>query len=373
MPKSFYIETGNRISVESSESVKVHEQLTGGTYIVKIDQQTGRFFLQKSIDMEIPSKIYGASQESRVQRVINSYFDRKKSMGVLLVGDKGSGKTLLSKMISRTMAQRNIPTIVINEPFVGQEFNTLIANITQDAVVIFDEFEKVYDQDEQKEMLTLLDGTVETKKLFILTSNTRDVDSHLINRPGRIYYTFEYSGLDSAFVSEYANDVLLNKADIPSLLAIVDSFSSFTFDMLQAVVEEMNRYSEPAKEVVKYLNIDLNADYRSAKAIRILWNGLEIKNAFYPRVITSNPLIDTVSIDIYDGDVKDETPPGFMPSTMIDTEFSKVLIGPNTLDKITSGGAIRFKIPSQLNTTNQITVIVEKQPQFDVNKLFAAF
>jgi hypothetical protein len=81
------------------------------------------------------------------------------------------------------MAKQGVPTIVINAPWCGDKFNTLIQSIQQPCIVMFDEFEKVYSSEEQEAMLTLLDGIYSSKKLFLLTSNDKwRVDSHMRNR-----------------------------------------------------------------------------------------------------------------------------------------------------------------------------------------------
>ena len=63
---------------------------------------------------------------------------------VLLAGEKGSGKTLLTKYISMEVAKQGIPTIVINQALHGERFNTFIQAIEQPCVILFDEFEKIY-------------------------------------------------------------------------------------------------------------------------------------------------------------------------------------------------------------------------------------
>ena len=86
-------------------------------------------------------------------------------------------------------------------------------------MVLFDEFEKVYDSDEQEEMLTLLDGVFPSKKLFVLTCNDKwRVNQHMRNRPGRIFYMLDFTGLDEDFVVEYCHDNLKNLANIDGVL-----------------------------------------------------------------------------------------------------------------------------------------------------------
>merc|ERR1712224_107647 len=139
----------------------------------------------------------------------------------------------------------------------GEEFNKFLQSITQPTVIVFDEFEKVYHiTEEQEAMLTLLDGVYPSKKLFLLTCNDKyKLTSHLKNRPGRIYYMLDFDGLNQDFITEYCQDKLLAKEHIPQVCAVSAMFDAFNFDMLKAMVEEMNRYGESPTEVLEFLNV----------------------------------------------------------------------------------------------------------------------
>jgi SpoVK/Ycf46/Vps4 family AAA+-type ATPase len=163
-----------------------------------------------------------------------------------------------------------VPTIVINHPWIGDKFNTLIQSIQQPCIVMFDEFEKVYNNEEQEELLTLLDGIYSSKKLFMLTSNDKwRVDSHMRNRPGRIFYMVDFKGLDETFIREYCYDNLAKPElkTIDTIVNISSVFSAFNFDMLKALVEEMNRYDESPQEAMRILNV--RAEFDSAVTYRI--------------------------------------------------------------------------------------------------------
>jgi hypothetical protein len=178
-----------------------------------------------------------------------------------LNGEKGSGKTLFVKQLSVNLANIGISTLVINSEFSGEEFNQFIQSIDQPALVMFDEFEKVYSSNSQDEILTLLDGAYPSKKLYALTcNNSFSINRHMINRPGRIYYYFDFTGLDQEFVRNYCEDKLVNKNEIESVVKYSILFGEFNFDMLQAIVEEMNRYNESVDRVVKFINTKPSSD-----------------------------------------------------------------------------------------------------------------
>ena len=266
---SYYMKSGNTFRIATKESMDLHEQLPAGNYVVKMDP-FDNFFIEQIEDFDTPSKLYGDTTRN-TDRIINSFWNRDKSTGVMLVGEKGSGKTLLSKNICIELAKQSVPTIVINAAWHGDKFNTLIQSIEQPCVVLFDEFEKVYNSEEQEALLTLLDGIYSSKKLFMLTSNDKwRVDQHMRNRPGRIFYMVNFTGLDADFIREYCVDNLKNQKHTETIVNIASVFSAFNFDMLKAMVEEMNRYNETPQEAMRILNVKAEFDGGASYKMEIL-------------------------------------------------------------------------------------------------------
>jgi hypothetical protein len=263
------MKSGNTFRIATRESMDLHEQLPAGNYVVKQDPHDN-FYIEQIENFDVPTKMYGDTTKN-TKRIINSFWDREKSTGVMLVGEKGSGKTLLSKNICVELAKQNVPTIVINHPWHGDKFNTLIQSIQQPCIVMFDEFEKVYNSDEQEHLLTLLDGIYSTKKLFMLTSNDKwRVDSHMRNRPGRIFYMVNFTGLDEAFIREYCHDNLLSDTKtVDTIVSIASVFGAFNFDMLKALIEEMMRYNETPQEAMRILNVKAEFDGGTTYSVEI--------------------------------------------------------------------------------------------------------
>jgi hypothetical protein len=295
---SYFLKSGTTFRVSSREAMDLHEALPPGNYTVKFDQMTSSFYLEQIDSFEVGGRLYGRTP-ALAQRILTTFQDRTASTGVMLSGEKGSGKTLLARLLSVSAHALGMPTIVINSPWCGDQFNAFLQMIDQPCVILFDEFEKVYDRDDQEKMLTLLDGVYPSKKLFVLTCNDKwRVDQHMRNRPGRIYYMLEFRGLDLAFVREYCEDNLVNKTHIDSVCTVSTVFDQFNFDMLKALVEEMNRYNETAQQAMEMLNAkpEFSNDINYAVTLQPLGQDIDSK-LVETTTWHGNPLTQSLALD----------------------------------------------------------------------------
>lgn len=290
---SYFIRNSNTFRIASEESLDIQNHLPAGNYTVKFNEMQGFFFLEMVDAFQPLSKLYGDTQKNS-SRILRTYLDREVSTGVMLTGEKGSGKSLLAKTISIDAAAMDIPTIIINTAFTGDAFNKFLQDIEQPCIILFDEFEKVYDNEDQEKALTLLDGVFPSRKLFVLTCNDKwRVNEHMRNRPGRIFYMLDFKGLDPQFIIEYCNDKLNNKLHIEKIVELAALFEQFNFDMLKALVEEMNRYDESPQDALKMLNAKpefnnggefeckLIVDGETVEQNRNKWNGNPLTGQIY--------------------------------------------------------------------------------------------
>lgn len=263
-----YALNGSAVFLHKEGGSNVVHRLPASTYVVKEEPMSKMLYLDRIDDFLMPEKIYGDAQ-AQAERILGTFEDRPAATGVLFLGEKGSGKSLTAKLVCEMARRKGIPTILITDRRAGQAFNQFIQAIDQPAIVLFDEFDKVYpnrpfddDDDDgqiksatQDTLLTLLDGTYQTKKLFLFTANDRfKISRHMLNRPGRLYYLFEFSGLTEEFVDDYCADCLNDQSHVPAIQSLRNVLT-MSFDMLSSLVEEMNRYGETPRQVLSVLNI----------------------------------------------------------------------------------------------------------------------
>ena len=349
---------GNSYKVSKKESLDLTEKLPAGNYVIKKNDMTGELYLEAIDQFEIKGKIYGDTIK-RADRILYAFNDRPATTGVMLTGEKGSGKTLLAKMLSVKGYEQDIPTIVINAPWCGDSFNAFIQSIEQPVIVVFDEFEKVYDEQEQEAMLTLLDGVYPTKKLFVLTCNDKwRVNQHMRNRPGRIFYSLEYKGIEADFIREYCEDNLKAKEHIEKIIGIAGTFGQFNFDMLKALVEEMNRFNETPQEAMMMLNAKPEYSEESRYKIKMMINGEELDETnFDEKEWHGNPLTKRVHIS-YKNFYEPEDNDGD-EIAIGDFDWERKTFEPSNLKKIDDNGN-KFVFVGSDGTTLVLTKVKEQ-------------
>lgn len=304
---SYYIKQGNTYRQTSTDTIDIQTSLPLGTYAAKIDDNG--YYYERIEDFTLPPKLYGNTTR-HTDRILNTFNERPHGTGVFLEGEKGSGKTLLAKSIAIQAAKQGVVTIVVNQPLCGEGFNTFIQLLQQDAVIIFDEFEKVYDDEKQMMLLSLFDGVYPTKKLFIVTCNDSwKVDKHMKNRPGRLFYMLSFGGLEPEFIKEYAEENLVDKSQLEGLLQTASMFAKFNFDMLKALVEEMNRYKESAADAILMLNTKPNGESTMFN-VKLTVDGVEMAVKESNPHWRGNPFTDVVQISYMDpADLEDSNEP----------------------------------------------------------------
>ncbi len=381
MNKNFFIEGNKYFSINASSII---HKLPPAVYQLNYDGSRNTYYYEQIESFSLPRKLYGELNKTS-DRIWNTFKAMSKSIGVLLVGNQGSGKTLLTKVLSDRGLTNNIPTIIVSSAFKGESFITSLLDIEDEAIIIFDEFEKVYnshDNKEQSQLLTILDGVINTKKLFLFTANN---EYHIIpaffNRPGRIRYLLRYYKLSENVIEEYCNDNLNNINLKDQIIKLPNIVQDFSYDMLVEIVRELNFYNENLEDVLSIMNIKPDRSYNDSLEYDITYiKDNQIIDYCTPNNFKGNPLssekYDKLWIRINENNTNEKeedddneyyeeefilTP---KPKSIRNNE--EILISFENLQSIDPDGKMYFKI------TNDITAIFKPKyisNIFDMKKL----
>ena len=132
------VNTGDSYSI-FTDNLKTYDKLPAQCYQVVFSKDQG-FFLAKQPNIVVGEKIYGVHL-NKVEKVLNSYKDFSRNLGVILSGAKGIGKTLFSKLLAARAVEEGYPLIIVNTFIPG--IADFINSIEQEVVVLFDEFIKL--------------------------------------------------------------------------------------------------------------------------------------------------------------------------------------------------------------------------------------
>lgn len=259
------VHSGNIFQVYDDD-LKAYDELPVGVYTLHCSQQMG-WYMKSRDELEVKEKkIYG-NHQIKVEKVLHTYDEFNRNLGIILSGNKGIGKSLFTRLLAIEANKKGLPVLMIEKYIPG--LAGYIQNIDQEIMVMFDEYDKTFGDvnapdgaaDPQTELLSVFDGTSTGKKLFVITCNeTNKISSYLVNRPGRFHYHFRFENPDSSEVKEYLQDNITDKDNWQYIDAIV-AFASrvgLNYDCLRSIAFEIN-HGESFEDAIKDLNI-VNAE-----------------------------------------------------------------------------------------------------------------
>lgn len=241
----------------------------GKVYDLKITKQWGEVITKFTIngEMNLPKKVFTTKKDDLfIKRVLHSYNnDTKNTTGILLTGDKGSGKTVTAKVIAQ---KANLPIVVIHSETLLTELNDFFKSFDDPVCILFDEVDKNF---ATRDLLTFLDGIQKTaKKLVVMTANDSNrIDEFLKNRCSRIRYYRNYDILEDA--KEYAEMIAKDRGleNIEEVVNFITTKIKFpSIDNICSFIDEIVFTKEmqlTLDEVLYFMNI--NVDEKTSPTI----------------------------------------------------------------------------------------------------------
>lgn len=241
-----------------------YDLMPGKVYDLLFDNYEMYSYLKENGNLNMPKKIYEIEEDTKfMDRVLlfhNSEYNNGNT-GVLLAGDKGTGKSMLAKRIA---LKSNLPIIIVDSSYPLWQITKFFKKVKTETCIIFDEIEKNPRTWPSEDLLTFLDGIQETgKKIVIMTCNkTEGLDENLFDRCSRIRYYRKYkANANEIFIKEMIEDKGLTPNQ--PLIDFIKRFTVKSFDNINSFLDEYKLYLETTdtnfmlEDVANIMNISL--------------------------------------------------------------------------------------------------------------------
>jgi hypothetical protein len=177
------------------------------------------------------------------------------SISILCTGKKGLGKTTTSNEICNTLIKDGIPIIEIKYIDVNTNLIEFLSNFRNCAIYI-DEFGKIFNNEYQEKMLTVLNKNDEYYNIFILGENELyKISNFILDRMERIRYHVRHDRISKDDLEEYCKDNSMSYDMLTNLNRINGKSSVISYDTLEVLAEEHKLFPElPFEELVEIMN-----------------------------------------------------------------------------------------------------------------------
>ena len=200
---------GNQLTLASVDMSRRKDGVPPGLYRnPEINEATGFITMDKVDNLfQTPARIYGKAN-SYCDLIMSDYNPKGDTIGVLLIGTKGMGKSMLAEMLSMKVLELGFPIIHITKRINPVTIPKLL-EIVGPCALYMDEFEKCFDQmgDVPIFLNTLSDSTLKGC-MVIISANTLDIHKYdpLLDRPQRLKYRINYGKLTTDTINQILSD-----------------------------------------------------------------------------------------------------------------------------------------------------------------------
>jgi hypothetical protein len=229
-----------------------------GVYIPKYSEMRG-IYLSKTNDFKYLPEYYLLDKFE--EYVLDYYKESDKSVGVIYLGLKGSGKT---KRAHKLALDTGLPVLYIqNLDIINKSAwkDTVASGVFNNFVIFIDEYEKKLEEETTVALLEWLDGSSNSKQLFILIGNERannKFSNPLIDRLSRVLWRKNFGSLKQSEVEELVYKLSIRE-DKEDLIEVITSIPVLSLDNTLQIIKTTNLFADTSvEEIVSMLNIEFN-------------------------------------------------------------------------------------------------------------------
>lgn len=251
--------TSGRIIASPINTVGVIENIAPRVYTLSLDDK-GNIFFDFGPDLFATPKVIMGETNRYKDHVLTAFNERVgESIGVIMTGLAGSGKSLLAEVLSNhCITELKMPVLFIDKKLPATFIKDCM-RITGPCVVYFDELGKLYDHEEQGKLLNLFSDSEFKDSLYIVCDNEKStLHRFFFDRPGRFLFHIDYDGLSEELVREFIDANKVTGVLRDYILEYVRHYrSKITFDILRTLVKFSKKFKEEYqyREFIKMLNV----------------------------------------------------------------------------------------------------------------------
>lgn len=250
-----FIKIGDRLVIKPQGAD--YDLIPGKVYDLSYDRYMGEDVFKENGELSLPTKVYSSKKDEFFKKRVLTYFNNAftDTTGVMLAGTKGTGKTIMAKVLAK---ESNLPIIIVDPQYPESRLIKYFKQISTPVCILFDEVDKSFNTEK---MLDFLDGLQKTsKKLVIMTcNNLSKVSEYLQDRCSRIRYLRKYTTDDNL---EFL-DVLIKDMGIKNIEEVSkycrENIRLLSMDNIVAFLNEIKLLEDEdctLDEIISVMNID---------------------------------------------------------------------------------------------------------------------
>lgn len=156
----------------------------------------------------IPEHIFGINNpRSHISTVMKTRMREQGKIGIGLIGQKGSGKTLKAQYIANKLIEEKNAVCFYISSGVPEGALRILTGAAENVIIFIDEFDRRYcpsqndGRMDQTDLLSFFSDTYSNNVTFILTANT-PLNEYYINRPDRVRFMLHHRLLEDYILEE---------------------------------------------------------------------------------------------------------------------------------------------------------------------------